>query len=331
VNKSPIEWTQYTSNPIRAFSLADQAKKGHHCVKISPGCANCYASRLQTRFGMPTFDKAQRSDVEMYLDEKELQRLLKRRKYATVFLGDMTDIFGEWAPEAWLDRIFAVMALTPNTTYQLLTKRSKRMREYLDLTNTYRDDVIAMWAKELHTSISPFRLPSEGVFDAARVAKNERWKIVQWPLPNVWPGVSVESQQYADERIPDLLQTPATVRFLSVEPLLGPVVLDADWLYPRCAYCGRHSKRGATVCDYHKPPRDACVLPTVWEKPGLVDWVIVGGESGPGARFMKAEWVESIREQCVQAKVPFFFKQWGGVRKKETGRLLHGREWNEMP
>jgi len=144
-----------------------------------------------------------------------------------------------------------------------------------------------------------------------------------WPLPNVWLGVSVEDQRRADERIPHLLSTPAAVRFLSIEPLLGPVNLTRIELGGgrRPTWNALSGARGFygenTVRIDHGDP-------------GL-DWVIVGGESGPGARPMHPDWARSVRDQCVAAGVPFFFKQWGGVRKKETGRVLDGRTWEEMP
>jgi protein gp37 len=141
-----------------------------------------------------------------------------------------------------------------------------------------------------------------------------------WPLPSVWLGVSVENQDAADARIPDLLATPAAVRFLSVEPLLGPVDLNvAAWGkgLPRPP-ADIQVRQMATVNGMRLPLR-------------ALDWVIVGGESGPGARPMHPDWVRSLRDQCVAAGVPFFMKQWGGVRKKLRGRILDGRTWDEMP
>jgi len=303
MNKTSIEWTDFTSNPIRARRQLTPASKpniGHYCEKTSPGCKNCYASALQKRFGMPSFSEARREDVEPYLDRNELQKLLKRRKPCKVFLGDMTDIFGDWVPDEWLDQIFAVMALTPHVTYQLLTKRAERMREYFD-TDTYRDDIIAMRAKELHTSVSPFRLPSGSIFDSARVAKNERWQIVTWPLPNVWLGVSCENYEYAAKRIPELLQTPAAVRFVSAEPLLGTV--DFRFLpVPNAPTTHTWDVLKGSVYDAGQWPVDAT---------DRLDWIIIGGESGKGARPCDLTWIRSIVEQCQAAGTSCFVKQAG--------------------
>ena len=232
MNKTPIEWTDFTSNPIKArrqLTPASKVNVGHYCEKISPGCSACYASRLQKRFGMPTFD-ARDPSIEPFLDEAELQKLLKRRKPCKVFLGDMTDIFGYWVPDEWLDKIFAVMALTPHVTYQVLTKRSKRMREYWSTPErVYR---IGVGAENLFHSRNLLGVLSKQDRLRIRDLSSRCWgyredgesvEKMRLPLPNVHLGVSAENQQYADERIPDLLQTPAAVRFVSYEPALGPV------------------------------------------------------------------------------------------------------------
>lgn len=326
MNRTKIEWSQFTSNPIRAFSLVDPTKKGHHCKKISPGCAHCYSDHLQASmyFGLPPFDKQfLNENVGIYLDENELQRLLKRRKPATVFLGDMTDIFQEAVPFEWLDKIFAVAALNQNLTLQILTKRAERMREYFDTSDTYRDDLIAMRAKELHTSVSPFRLPSERVFDASRVARGERWKIVTWPLPNVHLGVSVENPDYL-WRLDHLKETPAAVRFASLEPLLADLGdISSHLRIWRCEECGdahdhvnpRWRFNGKDWEHHHGYPSGH--LPTrSWR---LLDWVIVGGESGPGARPCEIAWIRSIVAQCRAANVPVFVKQLGSKPYQQYG------------
>ncbi len=336
--KGGIAWTHFTSNPIRARWKDDSASgaSGHYCEKISPGCANCYASELQPRFRMPKFDKANPDLIEPYLDEKELQRLLKRRKPCKVFLGDMTDIFGDWVPDEWLDRIFAVMALTPHITYQLLTKRAERMRRYFQ-TVEHRDGILDN--RKSHVLY-------EAAIGLLSHGKQPAGKPPDWPLPNVHLGVSVETQEYADKRIPDLLQTPAAVRFLSVEPLLEPVDLE----YPKTLWPdGPQMCCNGTDCACGGLPVDPPLLYGI-------DWVIVGGESGPKARPMHPDWVQAIRDQCVAAGVPFFFKQWGAwwpgdpkriyreeridysdgscavrVGKKAAGRMLDGQEWSEFP
>jgi protein gp37 len=250
VAKTSIQWTDHSVNPIRA-RLGNAV--GHHCVKVSPGCTNCYSSQLQSRFRMPRFEMGKRKDVEPFFDEKRLQEVLRRRIPTKWFWCDMSDLFGEWVPDEWIDRCFVTMAKTQQHIHQVLTKRPERMRDYCE---------------------------------ARRLGL---------PLPNVWLGVSCEDQQRADERIPILLQTPAAVRFISAEPLLGPIDLvrsvnRLDWL-------------------------DAASL-----KPGGLDWVIVGGESGPNARPCYVEWVRGIVEQCQAAGVPAFVKQlgafvlWNGIQ-----------------
>lgn len=382
MGKTSIEWTDLSFNPIRARRLdGGQRVPGHFCQKISPGCANCYASGFQLRFHMPTFGGVNKTPaeqgVEVFLDQDVLRSLLTRRKPAKVFWCDMSDLFGDWVPFDWIDRCFAVMALTPHLTHQVLTKRPERMAEYL-LGKRER-----VWASmggiperremvntRLHVQISCNGMlhwgPNGSRIDRAySVGSHVGQSESGWPLPNVWLGCSVENQEQADKRIPHLLKCPAAVRFLSCEPLLGPVDLykaipipiepeDVDNLGPA----------GWSIC-----PKTL--------GGAQVDWTIVGGESGPGARPMHPDWVRSIRDQCVAARVPFFFKQWGEhgyeydrdrddpdmrrcekwgktpgqwinlaggkgfhgervhyahrVGKKSAGRLLDGREWNEMP
>lgn len=171
------------------------------------------------------------------------------------------DLFHETVPDEWIDRVFAVMALAPQHQFQVLTKRSKRMREYY----VSRDIKEFRWRADQEIAI-PLGL-------------NVRAPDV-WPLPNVWLGVSVEDQARAAARIPDLLATPAAVRWISAEPLLGPVDLRAHFLNPH---------------GFTETPR----------------WVVVGGESGPGSRPMHPDWARSLRDQCAAAGVPFLFKQWG--------------------
>jgi protein gp37 len=184
-----------------------------------------------------------------------LQAPLRRRRATTWFVNSMGDLFHEDCPDEWIDLVFDVMAQASDHTFQVLTKRALRMRDYL--RNKDRQ-----------------------------------------PLANVWLGVSTERQKEADERIPLLLQTPAAVRFISAEPLLGALNIKA--------YVGRRRNRP-------------------------LDWVIVGGESGPRARPMNPDWVNSLRDQCETSSAKFFFKQWGGKNKKAAGRLLNGRTYDDMP
>ncbi|MEQ5789046.1 phage Gp37/Gp68 family protein [Erythrobacter sp. NFXS35] len=256
-----IEWTEATWNPIVGCSLA------------SPGCTNCYAMKFAGTLlaHVPKYDGLTQETKagpvwtgKLHFDEKALLEPLRWKKPRLVFVNSMGDLFHEDCPDDWIDRVFAVMALCPQHTFQVLTKRSARMREYC----------LSRYCSEAG---------SDNIADAIEdLRPNTSW---EWdaPLPNVWLGVSVEDQQRADERIPDLLATPATVRWISAEPLLGPVsIIDAMWA------------------------RDHIV--------GLdetIDWVAAGGESGKGSRPMHPDWARSLRDQCATAAVPFFFKQWG--------------------
>ena len=231
--KSNIEWTEMTWNPVTG------------CTKISPGCKNCYAERMARRLkamGAPRYANGFRATL--HEDLVDAPRRWKQSRL--VFVNSMSDLFQDDVPLDFIARIFRTMEECPHHTFQILTKRSERLR---------------------------------------RVAA-----MLPWPR-NIWMGVSVESARVAF-RVDDLSGVPAHVRFLSCEPLIGP--LD-----------------GLRLQDIH--------------------WVIVGGESGPHARPMEPNWVMSILQQCRVARVPFFFKQWGGVRKDRTGRSLNGRVYNEMP
>lgn len=338
-DRTKIEWASNADgspgaswNPIRARNRAT-GKVGWFCTHASPGCAGCYAERMNQRLGNGVPFKAQHvGDVEIYLDEKVLMEPLRWRKPRTVFVCSMTDLFGEFVADLTIEMVFAAMALAPQHTFIVLTKRAKRMREWM--TSFARQGGVLMAAQRLGADSAP----------------------VAWPLPNVWLGVSVEDQRRADERIPDLLDTPAAVRFLSVEPLLGPVNLD------RVKIDETAWMSVLTGLRYWGPT--AALIGS------KLDWVIVGGESGPGARPMHPKWADDIRIDCAQAGVPYFFKQWGEwapvdtdvdidrdtmlwpdgtteggthtqhggvgawmrrVGKKQAGRLLNGVEHNARP
>lgn len=280
---SKIEWTGKTLNPIRARHR-ETGERGWACVRVSPGCVNCYAATQNQakRFGGTGLDYTVPAleQVEHFLDERTLTKPLHWRKPQRVFMCSMTDIFGEWVPDEWLDRIFAVMALTPQHTYQVLTKRPERMREYLtnpvplSVGTTDRADMV------------------ERTVDA--VAGDYGWHAApfMWPLPNVWLGVSAEDQERLNERYPLLADTPAAVHFLSLEPLLGSIVLH-DASYP--------------------------------------EWVIVGGESGPRARPFDLAWARSIIEQCRAASVPVFVKQLGPRPLERNDAGFDGEDFDEWP
>jgi protein gp37 len=230
---SKIEWTETTWNPITG------------CTKVSAGCANCYAERLAYRL-KAMGQKRYQAGFNVSVHNEVIDLPLNWKKPQMIFVNSMSDLFHEHVSEATIRKIFRVMNETPQHIYQVLTKRSERMKK---LSNS-----------------------------------------LQW-TNNIWMGVSVESQKYI-HRIDDLLQTEAYIKFISFEPLIKPI--------------------------------NGCNLRNI-------DWVIVGGESGPKARPMKEEWVLEIKEKCQVHGIPFFFKQWGGVNKYKTGRILNGRTWDEIP
>jgi protein gp37 len=259
--KSAIEWTEATWNPIVGCSI------------VSPGCTNCYAMAMAARIDKMTLSSHYEGLTKKVngkqvwtgklaqANDHIVTAPLRRRKPTTYFVNSMGDLFHESIPNKWIDKIFAVMAQCPQHTFQVLTKRAERMREYV--TDRFERE-------------------------AGRAADNQIMHPYPIPvLPNVWLGVSTERQQEADERIPHLLQTPAAVRFISAEPLLGPIDLGAL----------------RVPSEFHEG-RD------VGPRRSL-DWVIVGGESGAGARPMSIQWPRELRDQCKAAGVPYFFKQWG--------------------
>ena len=313
MNKTPIEWSNYTTNPLRAKMPLPTGKSGmhviqpnseggcrtaigHYCEKISPGCKFCYSSKMQPRFGMPQFPE-QRGDsgIEVYLDEDVLAKVLKHRKPGKVFWCDMTDMFGDWVREEWLDRMFAVMALTPHLTHQVLTKRSRRMREYMsDEESSAR---IAMHMGEfIDTYVDPLNRKSTDMRATAPDVDGE-----DWPLPNVHLGVSAEDQPRLDERVPDLLATPAAVRFLSLEPLLESLRLNRV----------EHTPPGSGgPCFLDILRGKGCSVGGSWDY-AKIDWVIVGGESGPNARPCNIEWIRDIVRQCKETDTAVLVKQFG--------------------
>jgi protein gp37 len=236
-NITAIEWTDTTWNPVTG------------CTKISAGCDHCYAERFSERFrgtlGHP-FEKG----FDLTLRPERIAKPLSWRKPRMVFVNSMSDLFHKQVPQAFISNVFDTMEKADWHTFQVLTKRSSIMRNFL----------------------------------RARYGSN------RGPA-HIWCGVSMEDGR-RKSRIQHLREAPAGVRFLSIEPLIAPVdVLDLDG----------------------------------------IDWVIAGGESGPGARKMREEWVRDIRDQCTKSGVAFFFKQWGGLRPKSGGRDLDGREWSQFP
>ena len=260
------------------------------CTKISTGCQNCYAERMAKRLkAMGQAKYLSGFAVQWHPDV--LDEPLRWKKPRMVFVGSMGDLFHKDVPDEFINHVFIKMSYARQHTFQVLTKRIHRVPSFLKFAK--REGYVRTLGLDL------------------------------WP-DNVWLGTSVENQEAADERIPHLLQTPATVRFLSLEPLLSGVDL-AEWLFyddgPACCDGGTQDN----PCGCHGVHQ---FLPV--EGNGI-DWVIVGGESGPGARLVDWHWVRDIRDQCVAAGVPFFFKGWGGVNKKKSGRILESRTWDEMP
>ncbi len=235
---SAIEWTDATWNPVRG------------CTKISPGCKHCYAETFAERFrGVKGHPYEQGFDPRLV--PEKLAEPLRWRQPKMIFVNSMSDLFHDFVPDDYIVAVATVMAKANWHTYQVLTKRSERLRILLN---------------------SKLRFASQ--------------------QPHIWWGVSVEDKKYGVPRIAGLQAASAGIRFLSVEPLLEDI--------------GQLNLRG-------------------------IDWMIVGGESGPGARPISEDWVLSLRNQCRKSKVAFFFKQWGGIRKAKAGRRLHGRTYDEFP
>lgn len=302
--ETKIQWTQRTWNPIAG------------CSVVSPGCTNCYAMRrvaprLAANPATPHYHGTVKPSkaghtwtgkIGIAGDTKFLEPL-RIKAPAMWFVNSTSDLFHENVPDEVIDRVFAVMALTASQppsrqsrstplarhTFQVLTKRSARMREYVSRTYDAWHGNSELFANRFNAAMD----------------RNYAWindiDAMPWPLPNVWLGVSVEDQIRADERIPDLLATPAAIRFISAEPLLGPIQLD-----DMCdGFKFVDALRGNW---WHDNPEGLNPISRGHEK---LDWIIVGGESGSGARPMHPDWARDLRDQCAAAGVPYFFKQWG--------------------
>lgn len=282
---SNIEWTDATWSPTVG------------CLKVSPGCEHCYAIDIAYRqeyaFKRPEYlgttrklpDGSRNWTGAVRMLPERLTLPLKWRTPKRVFVDSMSDLFHEGVPEVFIDRVFAIMALTRRHAYQLLTKRPERMQRYI------ADPDARCRIGRFMTTLLILRAP--GRIDAEGTEMAEWYRHgIPWPLPNVWLGVSVEDQQRADERVPLLLQTPAAVRWLSCEPLLGPIDLQKPW--PATAPL---------------PGSGGVYAPWMVQQ---LDWVIAGGESGATFRPMDLDWARSLRDQCQAAGVAFFAKQASG-------------------
>lgn len=318
---SLIEWTHSTWNPVTG------------CTEVSEGCDLCYARVFAERWrGVPGHPYEQGFDLRLW--PERLDRPLRWRRPRMIFVTSMGDLFHEGVPDQFIAQVFAVMAATPWHTYQVLTKRHARMRTLLS-SEVFQSLVARTLMEWAESTPGPPYVPEHLV-----VTCGQPW----WPLANVWGGVSVETQRWAEIRIPELVRTPLAVRFLSCEPLLDMVDL-SRWLWlsagstagPFRDHAGRVRHvdgagnrlstggiGGQTIT--HTPARD-------------LHWVIAGGESGTGGRElhrkgaspdrrrpapMHPAWPRLLRDQCVEAEVPFFFKQWGSwvENRDEAGELV---------
>lgn len=314
---SAISWTNKTWNPVVG------------CNQVSPGCANCYAKTLHDmRHRAHLAGKKMAAQYAVPFEHvqtmpERLEYPLRWRKPQKIFVNSVSDLFHEDVPVEFIAKVFNIMACATLScrghrwadhtdecwtgephTFQILTKRPDRMRQVV--AEELPDYVFNYWPGD-----SPLSVAME----------------VNWPLPNVWLGTSVENQRWANERIPLLLKTPAAVRFLSCEPLLSeldirPFLYRAAAPVQVCPVCLYFTNQAAEeFC-----PNDGAPLgPDI-----AINWVIAGGESGPKRREMPLDAARSLRDQCVAAGVPFFFKQMGG-RFSETDKELDGQRWEQMP
>jgi protein gp37 len=311
--KTSIEWTRgddgaegSTWNPVAG------------CSVVSPGCHNCYARNIAARFSKPgqayhglavMTEHGPQWTGEMRLVDKHLADPLRWKKPRRVFVNSTSDLFHEGLTDEQIAAVFGVMSAAPRHTFQILTKRAKRAREWNEWIMKRPSGLLGM-------KYAP-KLVCAGF---AQDMTAMRWTVPEamtWPLPNVWLGVSVEDQKRADERIPDLLDTPSAVRFVSYEPALGPV--DFTRIRPSPMPINALTGRWST------PLADGST-----QEPRL-HWVICGAESGHGARPFDENWARSTRDACIRAGVAFFYKQNALNGRKIPLPMLDGRQWMEFP
>ena len=263
MSKTAIEWTDATWSPVTG------------CTPVSEGCEHCYARRMAHRLKAMGVAKY-RNDFAVTCHPDTLDEPLHWRKPRRIFVGSMTDLFHEDVSDDFIGTVLMTAAKCTRHTFQILTKRPRRMAEYIN-------GLEAHWRE------------------------GGGFRVGDWPPPNLWLGVTAENQKWLDERWPFLAQTPAAVRFVSIEPMLGPVTVGP--------YLG-HVHADALGLPYHGDDP--------WYRG--IDWVICGAETGPGKRPMELGWVRNLRAQCRSAGVPFFFK-----RDSNGSRLLDGRKWEQYP
>ncbi len=325
-DRSKIEWTDATINPIRA-RRKDNGKVGWHCIKVSPECTHCYAESRNKRSGLDCgtglpYTVASTDLVTMEFEEDVMLQVLRWKRPRKIFVCSMTDVFADFVPDLFIVHLWAYMASANHHTFQILTKRPERMHKLLNDPRFYAE------------VIQHFR----------------DFKHFERPLPNVWLGVTTGDQEQANNRIPWLLRTPAAKRFISYEPALGPLRL---WKLTALDFYNN-------TIGYETYPLDGMqAIPDCDWPHQKLDWVIAGAESGISARPAHPDWFRSVRDQCVKAGVPFFFKQWGewapitrtdGIHespfgdynietklgfmregKHKAGALLDGQEWKQFP
>lgn len=337
---SKIEWCEKTWNPVVG------------CTRASAGCDHCYAVGMTKRLeamghakyaglvGNGHFNGVVRTVPE------DLDKPLKWKKPAVIFVNSMSDLFHKSVPFEFIDQVFAVMALCPQHTFQVLTKRPERMAEYL----SQRRD-IGHFMSECHMERNGVIKAKAADYDDLKNGWQHCSAAHEWPLNNVWLGTSCENQETADERIPHLLKCPAAVRFLSLEPLLGPVDL-SPWILGRCPKCKGDGHEGhfpthreywgkggsSKICPHCRTTMpDYPMRPNGEEYfvPDLVSWLIIGGESGANPRPYNLQWPRDIIKQCRDAGVPVFHKQLGAHAVSEyqadhIGRKKHGAAFGSL-
>jgi protein gp37 len=315
-----IEWTDATWNPVTG------------CDRVSPGCAHCYALDLagrlkrmgNKRYQVDGDPKSSGPGFGVTLHEDVLESPLRWRRPRRIFVNSMSDLFHEAVPDEFIVEVFNVMAKAGRHVFQVLTKRPERMQKLLAGAAPCEHGGLT------HNGDNPTSYGGTGL-----ILNDHRG----WPLPNIWLGVSIENRRFV-HRADLLRETPAAVRFISAEPLLGPLVLDGVAPDPEGGVI-RHWKNHKP--QFYNPPLDLTDI----------DWLIVGGESGPKHRPIRVEWVRGLLDAALETRpgwekwsrpdaapapapspdggTAFFFKQWGGRTSKEGGRELDGRTWDEMP
>jgi protein gp37 len=330
-----IEWTRNPDgskgkswNPIRAYrwTVKDGQRvrvRGWHCEHVHEGCKLCYAegqNKTQARGGTGlAYKPGNRAKVEIELDEATLRAPLKWRKPTRIFVCSMTDLFGAWVSDEWLDKIVAVAALCPQHTFIILTKRPARQRAYFEeMQRCYHGsdaDFARRWGQAA-ADVTDSPCAAGAIED------------VDFPLPNVWLLTSCSEQKDADQFVPEILRTPAAVRGVSLEPMLAPIDLKA--IRYRDEDCDVRWN-ALTAEAWIENSDSASAYSNESDGVTKLDWVIVGGESGKKARPLHPDWVRDVRDDCHESGTAFFFKQWGiwtpGENVERTRGIVATADW----